>query len=135
MQTVGYNFRNHQHPLQLENRDYCCNVCSKGYSNKSPSYYCSTCDYDVCPSCYNSVERAGQNLGPIQMPGSNLGTSSKPLFPKENLNVYHEHGLEPKNRSNWACANCKKSFENETAYCCLKCNFNLCKDCRTRYLN
>ena len=81
----------------------------------------------------NNMENAGQNLGPIQLPGSDLGNNSKPLFPKPNY--YHEHGLEPKNRSDWTCANCKKYFNNGTAHCCLKCNFNLCQDCRTRYLN
>ncbi len=119
MQAFSYNFRNHQHPLQLCNRKYCCNFCSQNYVNNSPSYYCSTCDYDVCPNCFNNIERNGQNLGPIAMPGASFESSPIPLLPRENLNVYHEHGLEPNNRSNWTCANCKKSFLNGTAYCCL----------------
>ena len=33
----------------------------------------------------NNMENAGQNLGPIQIPGSDLGNNSKPLFPKTKL--------------------------------------------------
>ena len=46
------NYPNHKHFLSLVKKmnDWYCDNCKKNY-NKSNSYYCSLCDYDICQKC------------------------------------------------------------------------------------
>ena len=46
------NYPNHKHFLSLVKKmnDWYCDNCKKNY-NRSNSYYCSLCDYDICQKC------------------------------------------------------------------------------------
>lgn len=49
----------HYHPLVYRYRtawnigkdNYKCDICGNAFYNR-PSYYCESCDFDVCPNCY-----------------------------------------------------------------------------------
>ena len=46
----------HPHPLIKGTTPlrsgFICDICKKNYSNKDVTYYCTYCDFDVCPSCF-----------------------------------------------------------------------------------
>ena len=45
---------NHKHPMEILRRyENCwfCNNCDKTFSEDTPSYYCSLCDFDLCVDC------------------------------------------------------------------------------------
>ena len=47
----------HPHPLIQGytplRRGYICNICRSTYTNKTLTYYCTYCDFDVCTSCFD----------------------------------------------------------------------------------
>ena len=54
-QKAFYGQKNNNiHPYSLTlkmRKSWKCDICKKSYKNVV-SFYCKSCDYDVCPSCY-----------------------------------------------------------------------------------
>lgn len=51
-----YNFHNHLLTLIKRFNSYIfwrCDKCLRNFKNDDLSYYCSLCDYDICPDCFN----------------------------------------------------------------------------------
>ena len=135
----------HNHPLlfclPLERNKFgsswICNKCNSNYDYTNPSFYCTFCDFDLCPNClgenqldkivfYNPNSNVSNNIKNIPQ-GSNIFQWQK-KFPK------HIHLLtliEKVNKNaSWTCDNCSKKYENkETSYYCSLCDYDACKKC------
>jgi hypothetical protein len=43
--------------LCLTNKNWLCDKCRINYSKNDKSYYCSVCDFDLCKTCLNQLEK------------------------------------------------------------------------------
>jgi hypothetical protein len=138
----------HPHPLfscltqQRANYSNCwtCKKCQCNYPYNVPSFYCTSCDFDICQKCimfyplyqielydYNN---GGYNFNNVminqQDPNLRLGLHNHPLkliqIPPYNANKYSINCLKCKNKIN-------KSNSNDAFLYCSLCNFYACTNC------
>ena len=133
----------HNHPLLFvftpdrskEGTNWTCNTCYANYKYNIPSFYCTSCDFDVCQNCL-----AKHRLGEISSydnsnPNDNYSQQDSPnqfKWLKKNPNHIHLLTLIIKRNKNysWKCNKCSKTFQNEnSAYYCSLCDWYLCQPC------
>ncbi len=96
----------HPHQLQYGNRTYDCDLCDRHFNN-GKSYFCYSCNFDICESCNSKLT--------TKRPNTNL----------------HSHPLKG-NRMviAWKCDVCKASFDiNRFSWRCKSCNWDACIFC------
>ena len=135
----------HEHPLlfcsPLDRKQYgnswSCNKCKSTYNYKTSSFYCTFCDFDLCPKClaeyqlyqikfYNCKSNEANNLKLIQQNQNNF------QWQKKFKNHNHLLTLIQKENKNfsWTCDNCSKNYKNtESSFYCSLCDYDVCKQC------
>ena len=131
----------HNHPLIFcltPERAKCgsswiCNKCLSSYNYENASFYCISCDFDVCENCLanyklNEVNLYNFNNNLINSP--NLDNNFKWLTKLP----LHAHFLTLVKRKSynysWKCENCSKAYnEKDSSYYCSLCDYNICKNC------
>ena len=128
-------FPSHRHPLTLCETDrgsfgsgWICNYCSKTYSQKIKSYYCTLCDYDLCIECSEN-----NNINSNNSLKERVIDINGALWQFK----YEEH-IHPltytsydKNNEKIKCEFCIKEFEeNNFIYFCSVCDYNICLNCK-----
>ena len=139
----------HQHPLIYcytkgrNGTSWRCNGgCNNNFTMSAPTFYCTLCDFDLCPNClqqyrcfdihlfyYNS--QFGQFLK-NQMNAQNNKFNWQLKLP------CHKHPMTLIQKVNqnqcyiWKCSNCKSIYNNNEPfnYCSL-CDYYLCRRCST----
>ena len=133
----------HNHPLLFvftldrskEGTNWTCNTCYANYKYNIPSFYCTSCDFDVCQNCL-----AKHRLDEIKSydnsnPNDNYSQQGSPnqfKWQKKYPNHIHLLTLIIKRNKNysWKCNKCSKTFQNEnSAYYCSLCDWYLCQPC------
>ena len=116
--NTTFHSSNHKHPLKFLKREkyYCDGVCKRHFFSGAYSYYCSICDIDLCPTCFNFI---ANNCGPQN-------------------NVYvdnHPHPLKFVPRRGFNCDICKKGYNDSFSYFCSICDFDVCEFCYKLLIN
>jgi len=122
----------HHHPIECIRKflqPWQCDNCERIFTEDTPSYKCTLCDYDLCYNCAkNSITKGAvidkmmdyYNSGPWNISHSQIRSST------------HQHPLECSRRflQMWKCNNCKQTF-NDIAplYQCTLCKYDLCYFC------
>lgn len=135
----------HKHPLlychPLERKNYSlnwsCDICKSNNLANQSSFYCTFCDFDLCPKCLGECQ-----IDKIKFYNSNSNESKELKNIEQNQNDFkwqkkfknHKHLLtliEKENKDSlWICDNCSKSFTNiNSSYYCSLCDYDLCKNC------
>ena len=125
----------HPHPLYLciSDRflgcDYSCNICYKNFSNITPSYYCSFCDFDICEKCVSKSSEFIQNSSLENTQSIErfwTFKSSKHIHPLVFLCL-------KKTEENFSCDNCENVIDQKKYfYFCSLCEYHLCEECKNR---
>ncbi len=57
----------HEHILNLclTNRSWGCDICKQHFNKSDKSYFCQTCDFDLCNNCFNKGKN--ENNSPLNM--------------------------------------------------------------------
>lgn len=131
----------HEHPLILcitpDRKNYgthwTCNNCKTDYFYEIPSFYCTYCDFDLCPKCLGAYK-----LNEIMIYNYNIypkfAQNLDKTFEWQKKFLIHEHMLtmiEKLNKNyNWKCKKCSKEYNNNNSlfYCSL-CNYYICQAC------
>ena len=79
----------HNHPLlyclpldrNKKGSSWCCNICKSNYNYTISSFYCTFCDFDLCPNCLGEYQ-----LDQITFYNSNLTGSNNIKNIQQNLN-------------------------------------------------
>ena len=112
-----FNSSNHLHPLTYVPRNgYRCNgVCKSQYPPGACSYYCSLCDFDLCPNCFHFIESSSGQ-------------------PQNNAYVNcHPHPLKFVPRDGFGCNLCQQMFpKGDCSYYCSMCDYDVCQFCFNR---
>ena len=132
----------HEHPLQLcyplgrqkYGTGWTCNKCSTSFSYNEPSFYCTSCDYDVCLKCLGEYRVNEINI--YDTTSNNYKCEqriSNGNFQWQKSSPFHNHlltYLERGNNCSWICDKCSKNFlcKDPSFYCSL-CDFDLCQTC------
>ena len=132
----------HEHPLQLcyplgrqkYGTGWTCNKCSTSFSYNEPSFYCTSCDYDVCLKCLGEYRVNEINIYDTTSNNYKYEKSiSKGNFQWQKSSPFHQHLLTDIKRGNnfsWICEKCSKNFQSkELSFYCSLCDFNLCQTC------
>ena len=135
----------HEHPLLYcypINRNqfgssWFCNICKSKNNYDKSSFYCTFCDFDLCPKCLGEYQ-----LDQIKFYNSNLNESNNFKNLNQNPNNFnwqvkhknHIHNLTLTQKlvkdSQWQCDKCSKIYSNNiSSYYCSLCDYDLCKDC------
>ena len=137
----------HEHPLlfcsPLDRKQYgnswSCNKCKSTYNYDISSFYCTFCDFDLCPKClaeYQLYQIKFYNCQSIEANNLKLIQQNQNDFQWKKKFKNHTHLLtliqkENKNFS-WACDNCSKNYQNtESSFYCSLCDYDVCKQCFT----
>ena len=135
----------HEHPLiyccPLGRKNYGvswnCNNCNLQFKYEISSFYCTNCDFDLCPNCLGEFQIDQITL---YNPYSNVSNDFKNIIDNEKKFQWqikiqkHNHFLtliqkENKN-SFWTCDNCSNVYQNkEASYYCSLCDYDICKKC------
>ena len=132
----------HEHPLLLctckrNNKGWSCDECKLSFSQNTPSFYCTYCDYDLCKKCLgnyklNQIKPFNEYLNSCDIKVDNLNQS----YPWQQKFPNHEHSLslinKTNNKSKWKCQKCGKVYKkniNILFYCSL-CDYNICYKCK-----
>ena len=135
----------HNHPLiyclplyrNNNGSSWTCNLCKTNYNYGTSTFYCTYCDFDLCPNClgeyqldqiifYNPNSNKSNSIKNIQQNSNNFQWQKK--FQKHNHNLTLIQKVN-KNET-WICDNCSKKYGNkETSYYCSLCDYDLCKNC------
>ena len=125
----------------IGNPSWRCNECEKIYTYEIPSFYCTFCDYNLCPNCFgnniiNEVEFFNYNDMNNQSIKMKTGMINNWNFILPN----HNHGLVLVEKVNknfmWKCNFCQNNYGNNILffYCSL-CNLYLCQKCANNQNN
>ena len=135
----------HEHPLLYcfpINRNkfgtsWICNICKSKNNYDKSSFYCTFCDFDLCPECLGEYQ-----LDQIKFYNSNLNESNKFKNLNQNPNNFnwqikhknHIHNLtlifKVVKDTRWQCDKCSKYYSNNiSSYYCSLCDYDLCYDC------
>ena len=134
----------HNHPLLYclpldritKNIDWYCNFCNSQNNNNISSFYCTLCDYDLCPNCISNLQ-----LDQIKFydynsnEANNLKNSqSSDSFNWQKKFEEHSHLLTLIKKINknysWKCNKCSKNYQNdEASFYCSLCDYYLCRKC------
>ena len=103
----------HKHNLNLQFRNnWICNICgTRNNSDRSISFFCKECNFDVCVKCYDT-----KNNGEI-----------KPLIYSD-FSI-HKDGFYYENNLNTQCTFCIEDINNMPGYRCRSCPIVLCINC------
>ena len=128
----------HKHPLLFctteRSGGWKCNKCSSGFNSDEPSFYCTYCDYDLCPNCLgncklNQIKKYVGNLNNF----SNIENDKKTSFDWQVKYPNHNHlltSIKRKNNSSYTCNDCKKENNNQiSSYYCSLCDYDICAIC------
>ena len=135
----------HLHPLiysySLDRNKYGsswnCNICNSQFNYNNPSFYCTFCDFDLCPNClaeykfdqiifYDCNSNDANNLKNIQQNSNNF------QWQKKFKNHIHFLTLIVKQNKtfSWKCNKCSQTYQNtESSYYCSLCDYYICKSC------
>ncbi len=114
------------HPHILYDRtqvdeDWACDICGSTYDKKKEIRFgCSDCDFDICIKC-KMVEESGYKY-------NNL------FYSKKHNHLLKEFTFEG---NDWICDNCNVLylFGKEKRFRCVKCDFDLCNQCKMKEEN
>ncbi len=138
------NMSIHNHPLLYclpldrigNNISWYCNFCNSPYNSNISSFYCTSCDYDLCPNCLSNLQ-----LDQIKFYDYN-SNEAKNLKNSQNSNSFkwqkkfaeHSHLLTLIKKINknysWKCNKCSLKYQNdEASYYCSFCDYYICRKC------
>ena len=132
----------HQHPIifcftperKKNGQGWSCNKCFSRYSYKTPSFYCTLCDYDLCQNC---LAKYKLNQIQINIINSDIIQNPNNKFKWQKIFTEHMHFLTLIQKANknkkWKCNKCLKDFtSNDSSFYCSLCDFYICKDCMNK---
>ena len=127
----------HDHYLYLCNTErsflgegYICNICKKDFKNSIPSFYCTLCDFDMCPNCTKLTEFLPESIkGECCLEGNYWQfKSSTHQHPMTYLTL--KNISKPIYCDNENCNNIINS--NVYFYYCSGCEYHLCEECKLK---
>jgi len=100
--------------------NFVCNTCSGRFdSNKIASHHCSTCQFDLCPGCYQKSKDL--NFGCMK---------NHPLYSVSSLRQFNKAKNSYVN-NRYVCNTCRNKFDasHSPSSHCKICSFDLCPQC------
>ena len=131
----------HNHPLIFcltpdrakFGKSWACNKCSSNYTYENASFYCTSCDFDICEKCLanyklNEIEIINFNNNSMNSPNLNNNFNWQTNLPM------HSHPLTLIKRicynCLWKCKTCSnKYYKNDLSYYCSLCDYGICMNC------
>jgi hypothetical protein len=124
-------FHNHKLILLYSNSHWICNNCKKSNTEEEPKYYCSLCDYNICPKCIGDEKI--YFLEKFCHEQKKLKTFNFP-FHEHNL-IYCRTSRSKERETKWTCDRCNKSYGNKIwSFFCTYCDYDLCLKCSKKYI-
>ena len=129
--NAGILIEKHDHPLvyMMSNMNWTCDLCSNEYYSFIPTYCCTSCDYNICRICKESIN------DDEKYPFLDEGHRKSFEITKTNEKC-HEHPLlycltsRTNIATNWNCNSCYKNFGmDDWSFYCSCCDYDLCYDC------
>ena len=120
-----YKFPCHQHELLFchssrfshELNLWNCDLCRRLFSNRSWSFYCTFCDFDLCIFCAKNSLCLEEFINVYGI----------------KLNIHDEPLVYLISNKNWKCQTCFKNFDKSVpTYYCSDCDFNVCNECKNK---
>jgi len=134
----------HNHPLLYcltldrfgSNTSWFCNFCNSQYNNNISSFYCTLCDYDLCPNCMSNLQIDQIKFYDYNSNAANnlKNSQSSNSFKWQKKFGEHSHLLTLIKKINknysWKCNSCSMKYQNdEASYYCSLCDYYICKKC------
>ena len=134
----------HNHPLLYclpldrigSNINWYCNFCNSQYNSNISSFYCTLCDYDLCPNCMANLQIDQIRFYDYNSTDANnlKNSQSSNSFKWQKKFSEHSHLLTLIKKINknfsWKCNKCSLNYQNDEAtFYCSFCNYYLCKKC------
>ena len=95
----------HEHPLNYEEKlNEKCKICLQNIAGNG-GYKCKDCPIVLCVNCSDRI-----------------------FYDYKNKEI-HQHELFLKAKNNWNCNNCNRHKQENAAFSCNQCNFDVCDEC------
>ena len=134
----------HNHPLLYclpldridYNKNWYCDFCNSQYNSNIASFYCTLCDYDLCPNCISNLQIDQIKFYDYNSNEANnlKNSQSSNSFKWQKKYAEHSHLLTLIKKINknysWKCKKCSLNYQNaEPSYNCSLCDYYICRKC------
>ena len=120
-----YKFPSHEHSLLFSRSSrhsqdlnlWSCNICRRLFTNRSWSFYCTCCDYDLCIFCAKNAICLEEFINVYGI----------------KLNIHDDPLVYMKTNRDFKCQICLKNYDrNQPTYYCSDCDYDVCVQCKNK---